>query len=53
MEYNHIPGNLRMPYVAEYSEPAGNPLPLTAPSAIHLLSCFPPDSQQRGLSVGA
>jgi len=28
-------------------------MPLTAPSAIHLMICFLPDSQQRGLSVRA
>lgn len=26
---------------------------LTAPSAVHLMTCFSPDSQQRGLSVEA
>ena len=34
--YYHIPGNWRMPYVAEYSAFR----PLTAPSAVHLATCI-------------
>ena len=47
--YHHIPGNLRMPYVAEYSVLKH----LTAPSAVHLTACFSPDSHPRRLSVEA
>ena len=38
------------PYVAEYSVPVAH---LTTPSAVHLIICVSPDSQQRGLSVEA
>ena len=52
--YWHIPGMLRLPHVAEYSDPT-HPLshPLTAPSAVHLTTCFSPVSHHHRLSVKA
>ena len=47
--YHHIPGNWRMPSRCRIL----GCKPLTAPSAVHLMTCFPPDSQRRRLSVGA
>ncbi len=49
--YQHNPGIYTLAFsVAEYS---ANPLPLTAPSAAHLTTCFLPDSQHHRLSVKA
>ena len=49
LRYLHISDSLRLPYVAEYSEKL--PLPLAAPSAVHLLNGVSPESQRLGLSV--
>ena len=50
--YQHIPGNWRMPTRCRILGVNKCTL-LTAPSAVHLTTCFSPDSQQHRLSVKA
>lgn len=48
--YQHIPGKLRLPTASQNTLCKAH---LTAPSAVHLTTCFLPDSQHRRLSVKA
>lgn len=52
--YLHIPGNLRLPATSQNTlNIACRFVHLTAPSAVHLTTCFSPDSQHHRLSVKA
>ena len=48
--YQHIPGKWRLPATSQNTLWESH---LTAPSAVHLTTCFLPDSQHRRLSVKA
>ena len=52
--YPHIPGKLRLPATSQNTlNIACRLVHLTAPFAVHLTTCFSPDSQHHRLSVKA